>query len=200
MSNHNHARSTDQLAEEKLCPDDLIAIFNRLFTDAETTCLQRGLDEPIFLPAGASHKAITAKSVAQVVFAHGYFSSALHEIAHWCIAGKDRRQQVDYGYWYAPDGRNHGQQREFEQVEVKPQALEWILSSSCGKAFRISVDNLNGETTDAAPFKQAVYRQLISYCEEGLPRRAERLRVALCERYGVDKKLDASRFSLDALQ
>ncbi len=35
-----------------------------------------------------------------------FFASALHEISHWCVAGKARREQVDFGYWYCPDGRD----------------------------------------------------------------------------------------------
>ncbi len=53
-----------------------------------------------------------------------FYASALHEIAHWCIAGENRCQQVDYGYWYEPNGRSEERQFEFEKVEVKPQALE----------------------------------------------------------------------------
>lgn len=42
--------------------------------------------------------------------------------------GEKRRQLVDFGYWYAPDGRSAEQQELFQAVEVKPQAMEWILS------------------------------------------------------------------------
>ena len=169
-------------------PADLINIFDQLFLETENTRLVRGDDEPIYLPADAQcgwHR---------VVFAHGYFASALHEIAHWCIAGEERRRLVDYGYWYAPDGRDAGQQREFETVEVKPQALEWILSRSCDKPFSVSVDNLNGVATDAEPFKRAVYRQVQRYCVDGIPPRAARLLSALASFYRTDPVPDASRF------
>lgn len=170
-------------------PDDLIRLFDQLFAGAENTRLLRGEGEPIYLPADAE------TPYHRVVFAHGYFASALHEIAHWCIAGKQRRQLEDYGYWYAPDGRTEPQQRAFEQVEVKPQALEWILSTACGKRFRVSVDNLSGETTDPRPFKAAVYQQVLAYCRQGIPVRAERLRVALCHFYGSPVELCAEQFS-----
>src|SRR3546814_2809228 len=49
-------------------------------------------------------------------------------VAHWCLAGAARRRQDDYGYWYAADGRDLEQQHLFEQVEVKPQALELLFS------------------------------------------------------------------------
>ena len=169
-------------------PDDLIRIFNDLFAGEENTRLVRGESEPIYLPAdeGCDYH--------RVIFAHGYFASALHEIAHWCIAGEQRRQQVDYGYWYAPDGRSAQQQSEFERVEVKPQALEWILSKTCGKTFRISVDNLNGVPTDPQPFKQAVYQQVQSYCREGIPARADRLHRALGRFYGCSGVLATEQF------
>lgn len=60
----------------------------------------------------------------------------MHELAHWCIAGPERRLLADYGYWYEPDGRTEQIQAEFEKVEVKPQAVEWILSASCGFPFK----------------------------------------------------------------
>ncbi|MEA7548766.1 elongation factor P hydroxylase, partial [Salmonella enterica subsp. enterica serovar Anatum] len=43
-----------------------------------------------------------------------------YEISHWCIAGKARRELVDFGYWYCPDGRDAQTQSQFEDVEVKP--------------------------------------------------------------------------------
>lgn len=170
-------------------PEDLIRLFNQLFDISENTRLVRGDQEPIYIPANAQ------TTYHQVVFAHGYFASALHEIAHWCIAGKQRRQQEDYGYWYAPDGRDAQQQQAFEQVEVKPQALEWILSKACNKPFRVSVDNLNGTTTDSQPFKLAVFQQVASYCQRGIPSRARRLRDALSRRYNTPGSLSIGQFS-----
>lgn len=58
------------------------------------------------------------------------FNSALHEISHWTIAGAKRRLLPDLGYWYAPDGRTKEQQDLFEQVEIKPQAIEWLFAQS----------------------------------------------------------------------
>ncbi|ARN76492.1 elongation factor P hydroxylase [Oceanicoccus sagamiensis] len=156
---------------------DVITLFDGLFAEAENTRLVKGEQEPIYIPASADC------DYHQIVFAHGFFSSALHEIAHWCIAGKERRQQLDYGYWYAPDGRDQQQQYQFEQVEVKPQALEWILSKACQKSFRISADNLNGVDTDDEPFKSAVYQQAVRYCEQGLPLRAKLLVATLANFY-----------------
>ena len=165
----------------ELVPADLVSIFDRLFSVSENTRLVSGGGEPEYLPAD------TEVPYHRVIFAHGFYESALHEIAHWCIAGAERRKLVDYGYWYEPDGRSAERQREFEQVEVKPQALEWILSEACGRKFHISTDNLDGDP-DAVElgrqkFRGAVVKQAAWYLENGLPKRAEILIEALLDYY-----------------
>ncbi|WP_199243908.1 elongation factor P hydroxylase [Bacterioplanes sanyensis] len=172
--------------------EDLIQLFNTLFVEGENTRLVAGDDEPIYLPADehTPHH--------RLIFAHGFYESALHEISHWCIAGSERRQLVDFGYWYEPDGRSAAQQRAFEQVEVKPQALEWILSVACGRRFRVSTDNLNGEADAVehglAQFRLAVGEQAQRYLQQGLPARAERLRQALLTFYQRHDDFVAYRF------
>lgn len=158
---------------------DLINLFNSCFAATHNTRLQKGGDEPLYLPANEE------SPYHAIFFAHGYFSSALHECAHWFIAGAERRKQIDYGYWYAPDGRSAEQQKNFQLVEVKPQAIEWILSVACGHKFEFSIDNLNGEPTDAFWFKKAVYRQVLNYLERGLLQSAELFRKELCGFYGT---------------
>lgn len=168
--------------------DDLISIFNRLFSQWNDTVLERGGDEPLYVPAAGSGEQ------HRVVFRHDYFASALHEAAHWCIAGSARRAQIDYGYWYAPDGRTAQQQRKFEHVEIRPQALEWMFAQAACYPFRISNDNLAaGEEVNHA-FKLAVYRQVLHYCAQGLPPRAKMFRLALAEFYGTNINLNESRF------
>ncbi len=157
--------------------DDIIALFNGCFELTHNTRLVLGTDEPIYLPADeqcAYHR---------VIFAHGFFSSALHECAHWLIAGEARRQVIDYGYWYVPDGRTAEQQVLFEQVEVKPQAIEWILSKAAGYRFQFSSDNLTGEVTDQEAFKHAVKQQVLQYETYGLPDRAASLHEAITRFY-----------------
>src|SRR5690606_41366486 len=85
---------------------DLIRLFDDEFRASHNTVLVRGGDEPIYLPADEQHPQ------HRVIFAHGFYASALHEIAHWCIAGPERRLLVDYGYWYRPDGRTEAEQAE----------------------------------------------------------------------------------------
>jgi hypothetical protein len=164
----------------------LIHVFNGLFAQTYNTRLVCALadgrmgaqDEPVYEPANSQ------RSYHQVVFAHGYFASALHEMAHWCVAGTERRLLLDFGYWYRPDGRTPSQQAEFEQAEVKPQALEWLFSMACGRVFIASADNLSGEASDDLAFRLAVSAQARSYVEQGLPIRAAQLVVQLTTVFG----------------
>ena len=133
--------------------NDLIRLFNAQFRHSERTILQGGADEPFYL-------AKNNDALSVIYFREDFFSSALHEISHWCIAGAKRRTLDDYGYWYAPDGRTPEQQIEFEHVEVKPQALEWLFSLQCGVAFRMSVDNLSRDVDASSGFEHAVRQQL----------------------------------------
>lgn len=158
-------------------PDDLITLFNHCFLHSHQTILAYGQDEPLYQPKSAGHPYHT------IFFAHGFFSSALHECAHWLLAGQARRDLVDYGYWYVPDGRNAEQQALFQQVEVKPQALEWILSKAAGYRFQLSFDNLNGPIEAYEHFKTAVTHQVACYEREGLPARAHRFQQALLGYY-----------------
>ncbi len=146
--------------------EQLICLFNRSFVDYDTV-LVAGDDEPLYLPKGQG------RAQHQIIFAHGFFASALHEIAHWCIAGKQRRLLEDYGYWYCADGRNQQQQRAFEQVEVKPQAIEYAFCLAAGRPFQVSIDNLSGFQSDRHAFFFAVEQQYQYYLKQGFPMRAQ---------------------------
>lgn len=162
-------------------PDDLIMLFNGLFREKYRTMLVRGGDEPEYLPAARPD------SIAQIIFAHGYFSSALHEISHWCIAGEHRRTLRDFGYWYCPDGRSVEQQQAFEKAEIKPQALEWLFSVAAGARFHISVDNLSGNGAwNEDAFRRNVTFQANDYLEYGLPARAGMFFQTLRTFYGTE--------------
>ncbi|MCL7930553.1 elongation factor P hydroxylase [Halomonas llamarensis] len=158
---------------------DITALFEGLFAQRYQTRLIRGGDEPLYTPADAS------TPYHQVIFARGFYASALHEISHWCIAGAKRRQWEDYGYWYLPDGRNVEQQQAFENAEVAPQALESLFAEASGRTFHVSVDNLDldhsggeaGVSRDA--FANRVAQRAKHYQTEGLPRRAKAFYTAL---------------------
>ncbi|MPQ76899.1 elongation factor P hydroxylase [Hydrogenovibrio sp. JE_KL2] len=170
--------------------DDLITLFNTRFIPLHNTELVCCEPEPIYRPADALHPH------HRIIFAHGFFASALHEIAHWCIAGKDRRQQEDFGYWYQPDGRTEEQQRLFESVEVKPQALEWIFSVSAGFHFVFSADNLNGAAGVSSAFRERVREQALHYLHQGLPSDAQLWSETLIGFYRADKPLSVEEFEL----
>ena len=78
---------------------------------------------------------------------------------------------------------NAAQQAQFEQVERKPQALEWLFSLCAGVPFQVSVDNLGGIAVDREAFTQAVHEQLCAYLTNGIPARAERFARALAKHY-----------------
>lgn len=173
--------------------DDLIALFDRCFQLSCNTRLLGGQLEPVYLPGD------TPFECHRICFTHDYFASALHEVAHWCIAGDRRRTLVDYGYWYAPDGRSAVQQSAFEAVEVKPQALEWIFSEACGFKFRVSADNLTEARDASETFKTKIAKQAQEYCKHGITGRPQAFMIALAEYYGVTDPLNGDRYTLERL-
>ena len=93
-------------------------VFNAAVGTQYRTVLCGGAAEPFYQPATVEDP------VHRIHYREDFVSSSLHELAHWLVAGPERRLLPDWGYWYAPDGRDAEQQHRFEQVEVKPQALE----------------------------------------------------------------------------
>ena len=171
---------------------DIINLFDGLFAKSDNTRLlcavcdgrYGDLDQPVYEPAN------THRVSHQIVFAHGYFASALHEISHWCLAGKARRLLADFGYWYRPDGRSQNQQAEFEKVEVKPQALEWLFSLASQRVFVASADNLAAEAIDDLVFRLAVSAQARAYLTQGLPPQAAELLFQLQQTFGGQVMLE----------
>ena len=166
----------------------LVEIFDGCFADDFQTRLIKGDDEPIYLPADDT------SPWHRVVFAHGFYASALHEISHWCIAGEARRKLVDFGYWYCPDGRDAETQGQFESVEIKPQALEWMFCVAAGFPFNVSCDNLDGDCEpDRIAFQRKVHAQVMHYLQHGIPARPARFIDALASYYGTPA-LTAAQF------
>lgn len=170
-------------------------LFNTLFEKVEKTILVPGADEPLYLPLNSENE------YNQIFSTKDYFSSALHEISHWCVAGATRRKLIDYGYWYEPDGRSEKQQLLFEQVEVKPQAMEWIFTVAAGQKFRLSVDNINQqEMKPSYAFKFNVCKQAQLYLSQGLPDRAQVFLNALLKKFEVDNcQITSDKFVLSSL-
>ena len=181
------------LSSEAEQVDWLILHFNHWFSHLNVT-LVRGAFEPEYFPA-------TQDAPARIQFAHGFFNSALHEISHWTIAGDKRRQLPDLGYWYAPDGRTLEQQQLFEQVEIKPQAIEWLFAQAFGRKFRVSLDNLTGEGGDGTSFKDRVFTQVQAYFsgEATLPSDAAYFIQCICSCTRDGKILQSDEFKRELL-
>lgn len=166
----------------------LMAHFQHWFAHYQVV-LVKGEHEPEYFPAEHGLP-------ARIQFAHGFFNSALHEISHWCIAGQQRRLLPDLGYWYAPDGRTQEQQALFEQVEIKPQAVEWLFAKAFGRKFRVSLDNLTGEGGDGTQFKDNVFQQLHAYFlgQATIPKDAQAFIFAICQTLRQGKMLSLDEF------
>lgn len=173
-SSVNAAGSQPSDAELLTC---IVDLFNELFRSLHTE-LCPGAGEPYYQPASGAEP-------AKIFSREDFPASALHEIAHWCIAGPERRQIADFGYWYAADGRDAAEQRAFQSVEVKPQAIEWAFSRAAGMRFRVSIDNLDGVAVDTFGFELAVWQQAMVYYREGLPPRAAQFCRALQQAFST---------------
>ena len=151
---------------------ELEMIFSSLFGERYRTELVGGGDEPLYEPPSTG-------ALGRIVYREDFVASALHEVAHWCVAGSRRRTQLDYGYWYSPDGRSAQQQAEFERVEVAPQALEWVFSDACGVAFRPSADNVESNLGPSPEFVAALTARRDALLDGALSGRALTFRDAL---------------------
>ena len=128
-------------------------LFNQLFLHSHRTRLVGGAVEPF-------DRAATIEQVACLYYREDFLRSALHEIAHWCIAGEARRKQDDFGYWYVAEGRSHSEQCAFEAVEILPQAVESLFCEAIGVPFSVSLDDFGaGSAARAASFSQQVVTQ-----------------------------------------
>lgn len=183
---------------------DIIQLFNDTYFKKFNTRLIKGGDEPLYLPANSTEKNglfETEPSVNlpctyhQIIFARGYYASALHEISHWCQAGEQRRLLEDFGYWYNPDGRNEVQQHKFEQVEIIPQAIEWAFNVAAQRKFHVSADNLNGFQTNTERFQNKVLKQVQIFLDNGFPDRASQFITVLARFYNTPLPLTIENFS-----
>lgn len=93
-----------------------------------------GAAEPLYLPPSGRRPAL-------IRYTRDHAASALHELAHWCLAPPDRRNRVDYGLWYLPPPRRLVEQARFYVAEAPVQALELWFSRLCGLGFHFSADN-----------------------------------------------------------
>ena len=149
----------------------VMRLFNQEFVESDRTELICGAAEPYYEPG----------SLNRIYFRADYVRSALHEVAHWCVAGRRRRQLADYGYWYSPDGRDAKQQQAFFAVEARPQAVERYFCEAIGIAFSPSVDNVGAqiELQQLRHFEARIQEWCHQFALTGLPLRAARFVTVL---------------------
>lgn len=160
-----------------MCPADLvdahqlIRLFDNVFSVSDETVLIGGANEPFYQP-GSPHR---------IYFRADYLRSALHEVAHWALAGQRRRELPDYGYWYSPEGRDDDQQQAFFMVEARPQAIERCFCEALGVAFSPSIDNVGAHVAPGQlqRFEARIQRWHDQFERDGLPPRAARFATAL---------------------
>ena len=121
----------------------IAGLFNVRLGPQYATLLIGGADEPLYLPARCRERALLR-------YTRDYARSALHELAHWSLAGARRRGLVDFGYWYSAPPRSDAEQAKFFAAELRVQALERQFCEVCGLAFQVSADNIGVDASDFA--------------------------------------------------
>ncbi|MFT7651750.1 MAG: elongation factor P hydroxylase [Limisphaerales bacterium] len=154
----------------EMTPLEIEAAFHSCFRRVQ---LIGGAPEPLYVPATED------RCSAQIYYREDFAASALHEIAHWCIAGYRRRQLVDFGYDYVPPPRTMVQQLGFFKLELKTQALESIFSSAAKLPFQVSADNLETSPTDFACQVEGFSIAVHSWLEQPAGNRARRFLAAI---------------------
>ena len=107
-----------------------------------TLHIQGGASEPFYQAPKGNRPAI-------LFFGGDFVRSLFHELAHYCLAGDMRRQIDDFGYWYSPCGRSSKEQKQFEQVEARPQGLEKLFCEIWAVPFSPSLDDFSGRKASA---------------------------------------------------
>ena len=125
-------------------------LFNNAFEKKYRVRLIGGAAEPIYLPP-------TDEKTGAICFREDFASSALHEVAHWCLAGRDRRKMVDFGYEYISPPRDEVAQIIFLQAETRVQGLERLFSEVSGVSFSASLDNLDCDEVNMKKMPKLVF-------------------------------------------
>lgn len=151
----------------------LAELFDHCFLETfQTRCLG-GAREPVYLPGDAT-------GTAQLCYREDHAASALHEISHWCLAGAQRRQRVDFGYPYIDAPRSLVQQVTFLRCEVRAQALERLFAELVNVPFRCSFDDVDDRFVQLRPgFAAAVDSVHAQLQRQKLPARAAQFASAL---------------------
>ena len=142
---------------------------NAYIRSRHETLIVGGGREPLYQPPVGGSPAI-------IRYTRDYAQSVLHEVAHWCLAGDERRMLEDYGYWYHPPPRTPTQQAAFFAVEERVQALESLFATACGLRFHVSADQPG---TDVVAFAASVRRRAARWRRAGLTGRPAEIHALL---------------------
>ncbi|MBM4205579.1 MAG: elongation factor P hydroxylase [Gammaproteobacteria bacterium] len=170
---------------------EIASCFNATFARSHHTVLVGGVLAPYYLPAAAPHRSI-------IRYRENFAASALHEAAHWCMAGQHRLRQRDFGYWYIPSPRSEEESAAFLAAECPVQALEQIFAEAAGLPFRVSLDDLGLELSSRRQeFAAEVQARARTWRDHGLPRRAQGFVHSLTGRFGGRSDLQAGEHDVD---
>ena len=153
-------------------------LFNERLGRDHNTVLHGGAHEPLYVPAGKGAGAELCNP-AKLYFTLDYPRSALHEIAHWCLAGCERRNKIDFGYRYTAPPRSQVQQERFFALELRTQALELIFCRAAGLNFSPSADNLEVDRQVISAFHLQIERTATCWLDTGVQGRAQTFLSAL---------------------
>src|SRR4051794_37333932 len=150
--------------------------FDRTFLASHRTFMVGGGAEPLYQPGDAY-------TPARIRFTRDFPASALHEAAHWCLAGAQRRTRRDYGYWYEPGPRDARTRAAFFAAECNVQAVEASFAEVCGVRFVVSADDFAAPHDALEAFERSVAHRIGELHARGLPPRAAAFRAALLREF-----------------
>lgn len=152
-----------------LSHSEVAAVFNCTFSD-HSVVMHGGYREPMYIPG---------MDVVEIRYTLDHTASALYEAAHWCIAGRRRRRNTDYGYFYEPPPRSGMHRVRFEDVEIEAQSVEVLLAEAAGSQFQPSADDVDVPLFLLEAFSSRILERARERRQVGLPKRADKFRVAL---------------------
>jgi elongation factor P hydroxylase len=153
-------------------------LFDATFAEYHTV-MRGGASEPLYRPARGADPAL-------IIYTRDYPASALHEAAHWCLAGTRRRSLKDYGYRYVPGPRDPAARRAFFVGECEAQALEAVFAAAAGVHFVVSADDFAAPPIELDEFAMRVSRRAAALAGR-LPPRAQRFHAALVDHFAGDR-------------
>lgn len=176
-----------------LC-EELATLFNTIFEASHQTVVIGTEDEPHYLPKG------DGRLHHYIFYTQDSYTSLMHEVAHWCRAGLQRRQLPDYGYWYQAENRPPHAQQLYVQSESKTQALEWIFCVAAGLRLQIIPENQPHSFEPSLEFKRSIYDATLNYLRLGLSDRSDRFKQKLLSHYQRHIIFDETLFLFEDLK